>query len=308
MKTFVFSLFIFVLFLPRAGAWGGRGHTIVCEASIYLIKDRDLKSFLLDRAYILNHLCLVPDVYWRGLQGDAKVGNSTHFLNHEKLLGKMSDAPLNYKEALARLPKTLNQNQKVLELGSSWWRADQFFRRAVLAGKDKSAENFLINIGLMGHFIADNGVAFHVVEDFDGRKTGQSGLHEFYESRVPSILGPKLLSLVVASAEKEKIITQDLLPALRELAVSSLNDVPFLVKSDPVLRRSFTKEAAIRKLPEDVVNLWKPVIIKALGRSAALMARSIEEAYRQSGKPDFKDSYVKFPLTPEFIQPDYFDL
>jgi hypothetical protein len=200
----------------------------------------------------------------------------------------------------------MDQNQKLKELGSNWWRAEQFFRLALQGGKNKNPEFFLINVGLMGHFIADNGVAFHVVEDYDGRKTGHSGLHDFYESYIPSLLGSDLLSKVVRSAQNEKIYNTDFLVSMRRLAAESFKDVSYLLETDPVTTKSFTEKPANRKSGEEIITLWEPVIVKAMGRSAALMAIAMEEAYRQSNKPVFNEVYVKFPLMPEYVEPDYF--
>ncbi len=306
MRLIGICLLLTTLFSSKAHAWGNRGHTLVCEASIYLVKDKNLKSFLLKKSQMLNHLCLVPDIFWRGLYPQSMIGNSTHYINHEKLNVSIGLVPLKYQDALAKLPKSLSMKEKAKELGSNWWRAEQFFRRAISEGKKKSAENFLINVGLMGHFVADNGVPFHVTEDFDGRKIGHSGLHDFYETHVPSLLGPEALEKIVASARNEKLGNADILLSMRQLASEAFKDVKFLIKTDPVKEKSFSKKSAIRHLDGSILLLWEPIIVKAMGRSAALLAHSIEEAYNRSGKPLFGESYFPFPLTPDYVEPDFF--
>jgi len=44
----------------------------------------------------------------------------------------------------------------------------------------------------MGHYIGDLHVPLHTTSNYDGQKTGQSGLHAFWESRIPELLNESL--------------------------------------------------------------------------------------------------------------------
>jgi hypothetical protein len=44
----------------------------------------------------------------------------------------------------------------------------------------------------LGHYVADAHVPLHTSSNYDGQKTGQGGLHSFWESRIPEILGNRL--------------------------------------------------------------------------------------------------------------------
>ncbi len=48
----------------------------------------------------------------------------------------------------------------------------------------------------MGHYIGDLHVPLHTTSNYDGQKTGQSGLHAFWESRIPELLNESLEELV----------------------------------------------------------------------------------------------------------------
>ena len=44
----------------------------------------------------------------------------------------------------------------------------------------------------LGHYIGDAHVPLHTTSNYDGQKTGQTGLHSFWESRIPEILDSAL--------------------------------------------------------------------------------------------------------------------
>jgi len=44
----------------------------------------------------------------------------------------------------------------------------------------------------MGHYIGDLHVPLHTTSNYDGQKTGQTGLHAFWESRIPELLNEAL--------------------------------------------------------------------------------------------------------------------
>ena len=55
-------VFLLTAALPlSAHAWGGRGHDAICEASAFLVKDKNLKEFFKFRSHTLGHLCNSPD-------------------------------------------------------------------------------------------------------------------------------------------------------------------------------------------------------------------------------------------------------
>jgi hypothetical protein len=44
----------------------------------------------------------------------------------------------------------------------------------------------------MGHYIGDLHVPLHTTSNYDGQKTGQTGLHAFWETRIPELLNEEL--------------------------------------------------------------------------------------------------------------------
>lgn len=299
-----FLLLLMILSSPdRVYGWGARSHSAVCEASTFLISHEELRKTLIPLGYVLTHLCLIPDTDWKNDTELGMRGSATHYFNSGKSGHALNDVPLKYSEIL----KTgITHDQ----LGSSWWRAEQFYRRAIQNGKKNEVPKMIHDLGLMGHFIADNSNTFHIHDDFDGFSSGHGGIHDYYETLVPALYGPDFVASIHEEAKKiaaEKpafLQTEDLILAMKLLAIDAQKDQDFLFKTDPILKPSTGKTPALRKDPEAVKEIWKPVILRSLARSALLQAKFIDLAYRISGTPRLKTT-MRFPFRMPYVEPDY---
>jgi hypothetical protein len=337
-------------FLSTAKAWGNRGHATVCEAAIFLMQQKNLRSYLQLRPNMIGYVCNVPDVYWKGLgPAVSRVGNPTHYINAEVLGLPLSKVPLDYHSIVTEFTGKKNAFKEgtlssiPTELGSNWWRADQFYRRAVDAGKkmkaapiplvlnpeknddtdfNKAAYDMMVNLALIGHFVGDNGQPMHVTADHDGYYAGHGGLHSYFEDAIVAAQDGQLLSKVIRRGEKfqaeashvDFLKEKTVLEKMRALAVVSVKDLPKLYKLDPVLEKSVMakdkvdRHSAKRKPAEEVYKKFEPLLVTELARSATLLAQLWDQAYVEAGSPDFASyrSY-KYPFTPEFVTPDYYD-
>ncbi len=349
---FLLGLVLFAVSLldSKALAWGGRGHHTICSAATFLVKEEGLKEFLRSRPHVMGHLCNIPDIYWKSLGSDvSKLGNPAHFIDVEITGLKLKDVPTDYKQVVSQFtgkPNALNKDKTIFsvptEFGSLWWRADQFMRRATgletewkaaalpANSKEEQDENlafnkntysFILNLGLMGHFVGDASQPFHGTADYDGYAVGHGGIHSFFEETGVSVIGSDLEDRVVKAAKKlrgkaaylKQKTTIEKMKGLSELALA---DVPLVIAADPVKKPSSTKSekgmeiriAAERADIKTVSKKFEPIIIQGMSRSAALLAQLWDEAYVSVGRPNLAAyKAYKYPLTPEFVAPDYFE-
>jgi hypothetical protein len=354
-------LILFSILSANAWAWGGRGHHTICSAAVFLVKDEGLRDFLKNRPHMMGHLCNVPDFYWKSLGGDvAKLGNPAHFIDVEITGLKVSDVPLDYKKMIHDFtgkPNHVHKEKTIFsvpaEFGSLWWRADQFFRRATSLEKDwkkatppanskeeqddnlaynKDAFEFIVNLGLMGHFVGDASQPFHASVDYDGYMSGHGGIHAFYEDAAVSAIGPQLELRIVEAGEKFRdaaagkdkeakkavpfLTAKTVIEKMKALSEISVSEVPAVLAIDPVKKPSEVKAErgmeirtpAQRDDIKTVAAKFEPMIIQQMARSASLLATLWDEAYVKVGKPKLTayKSY-KYPFTPEFVVPDYID-
>lgn len=347
LKFLLLGLFVFCT-QEKTFAWGGRGHDSICQAAVFLVKNPNLKDYLMSKPQIMGHLCNVPDIYWKSLTDDArKLGDPTHFIDVEILGVKINEVPTDYQKIIDAYTGSENKFQdgsKIFsvpkELGSVWWRVDQFQRRAIEEGKkaksstapngskEEQNENLpfndafykmMVNMGLMGHFVGDASQPFHSTTDYDGYAANQGGIHSYYEEAVVAQFGPDLISRIVKKASslkstaflKQKTVVEKM-RAFSELAV---NDIKAVLKADPVTKPSVLKiekgmslkTAAERQPPSVGLKRFEKLIVEEMARSSLLLAHLWDAAYTEAGEPPTKayKSY-RYPLTPDFVTPDYF--
>ena len=72
------------------------------------------------------------------------------------------------------------------------WHIPIVYQRLVQAFLKKDTLQIIKLSAELGHYVADSHVPLHTSSNYDGQKTGQGGLHSFWESRIPEILGNQL--------------------------------------------------------------------------------------------------------------------
>lgn len=337
--------------LPQKSfAWGARGHSSICQAAVFLVKSQNLKEYLQNKPDMMGHLCNVPDIYWKSLSDEArKYGDPGHFMDVEIIGVKVKDIPTDYKSIVEKYTGSDNkikEGAKIFnvpnELGSNWWRADQFYRRAAEEGKklktltppsnskeeqdenfeyNKAFYNMIVNLGLMGHFVGDNGQPYHTTSDYDGYAVGHGGIHAYFEDSSVAYFGPDLVARIVTRAKSVKtapfLKDGTVIEKMRTLGEISNNEMKIITKLDPVIKPSTMKSEkgmnlrtpAERKPASVGFKKFESHIVQEMARSAALLAQLWDQIYVEAGEPAMKayKSY-KYPLTPDFVMPDYYEI
>lgn len=356
--TLVMTL-ITPLFMPqKSPAWGGRGHDSICQAAVHLVKNQNLKDYLSNKPQIMGHLCNIPDTHWRSLPRDmTKHGDPTHYINPETLGLTVKDIPTDLKKLSDKYTgtdPTENNLEKdsakpyrkivsvPLDMGTNWWRADQFYRLAIENGKklkdspaptnkseqqnenlpyNKAAYEMLIAMGVMGHFVGDNAQPLHISSDYDGYAANSGGIHAYYEDACVAEFGPNLQALIVKKAQQLKSLkfitaptTVEKMKALGEISLSEAKDI---FKLDPItspstlkLEKGMSLKTEAKRQPPSVgQKRFEKLIVVQMARASLLLAKLWDEIYEKSGKPELKayKSYL-YPLKPDFIMPDYYDV
>jgi hypothetical protein len=343
------AIFLTVSFGSQALSWGGRGHDTICETAAFLVEEPGLKAFLKSRSHTMGHLCNLPDIQWRSIV-DANVkasGDPTHYVEPDILGLKPTQTSTDIKKLQlewAGKNRVDEPNKKIFqltrEMGSLWWRVDQFMRlKSQLkegfaksqppANKQEEQNDqlpfnqhtyqFMVYAGLMGHFVGDASMPYHNTINFDGYKNGHGGIHAYYEEQSVSENGTELENKVYQAAKKFKIAKwkNSKLSTIEKLQIFSeeaLADQKEIEKLDPIIKKSELKiengmnlrTPAERKDASVGAKKFEPLIVKQLAKSSVMLAHLWDEAYRSVGKPELaKYKSYRYPLTADFIYPDY---
>lgn len=296
----------------------------------------------------MGHLCNIPDIYWKSLGPEVrKAGDSTHYFNAEKIGLKLEEVPVDYKKLIEQFtgkPNKMNESQTLFsvpeDVGSMWWRTDQFARLATEAGKkvkestapkgfkeeqdeklpyNEAAHKMITYMGLMGHYIGDMGQPFHNTSDHDGFAANHGGIHAYYEEAVVAQIDGNLMSNIIKDAKGLKApkftMQKTVIDNCRELSLLSFADIKSVLKADSVIKPSSividkgmsNKKYAERKPASETYPKFEKLITRQMARSALLLAHVWDQIYEDAGKPNLKSyrSYL-YPFTPDFVKPDYY--
>jgi hypothetical protein len=322
MKNLPFPTAVLSLALlgsPPAFAWGDRGHHLICEAATHLVKNEDLRKFLLPRGDTMGHLCTVPDIYWKDLGSLRKDGDPAHYLNPEKLGKTIATMPLVFREV--EQAKNDRGDPVGHSAGSLWWRANQFVERAVEDGKKAAGSpvptergqqqdydfpynaavyGMMVNMGLLGHFVGDASMPFHNTADYDGKDAGHGGIHYHYEEASVAYYPLSLIADVGNAGGKMKHDYRrgTVIERMQRLSQRAVAEVPAVLKADVIKPE--------RAKPEKAAAAFKRLIYREMSDSTAQLAAFWDEIYERAGKPDLSAyrSY-RYPFKPDFVAPDY---
>lgn len=339
MKWFSVGLLgaVFLLLTSdRSFAWGERGHHVICEVATRLVESEELSRFLQGRGHMSGHVCNIPDIHWKSHPENANEIDASHFMDPENLNYKISEVPLDLNRIASE--KSKSKAELAVELGTLWWRAEQFYRAAVDGVKlaknasfpdkeeyqsktnpyNRGIFEFVTNISLMGHFVGDASMPYHNTADYDGWERGRGGIHAYYESMSVSAMDLGLVSNVFeqATAIKKKTralkmkLNRSVVEMIKDLSVQSAGEIVQVEALDKILSPSDkeTKTYAKRPSVEQGAKVFKKLICSQLARSSLLLATFWEKAWEEGGKVSFKGyrSY-QYPVAPQIVPLDYLD-
>ena len=66
---------------------------------------------------------------------------------------------------------------------------------------DKDMKAILRHASDLGHYVGDAHVPLHTTDNYNGQKTGQTGIHAFWETSIPELLAEDDFNLIVGKAE-----------------------------------------------------------------------------------------------------------
>jgi hypothetical protein len=77
----------------------------------------------------------------------------------------------------------------------------QIYKRLVKAFQEKDVEKILKLSSDIGHYIGDAHVPLHTTKNYNGQLSNQTGIHAFWESRIPELFAEQDFDFVVGHAE-----------------------------------------------------------------------------------------------------------
>lgn len=167
-------LFLFLVFLPLTliFSWGEEGHKLISKKAMTLLPD-EISGFIQWQNYITEH-SVDPDKR----RNMDKTEDPKHFIDidfyPEFMKGKMIE---DKNELIKEYGDTT-----VVKMGLLPWATIDTYQNLVNALKEKNRNKALLYASDLGHYVADGHQPLHTVMNYNGKMTGQKGIHFRYES------------------------------------------------------------------------------------------------------------------------------
>jgi hypothetical protein len=262
---------------PVSG-WGFDPHRFVTSSAIDLLPPAIRPFYDKHRVYLVEH-SIDPDL-WRNAGFEQEPPN--HFLDLDAYGAyPFAALPRDYGEAVAKFGK-----EKVDAMGTVPWRTAEMFDRLVKAFEEQKAglsgyalEDVKFLSAVLAHYVGDAHVPFHAVVDYDGRATGQHGIHSRFES--------ELFRRYEASLRLSPPPLRPI-PSARDFVFDTLLEgsqlVPAILDAD---RRAVEgKELYDDEYFDRFLASVKPVLERRLAESASAIASILAAAWERGGKPE----------------------
>ena len=180
------------LVLPLTGwCWGFYAHKKINRIAVFLLPPEMLVLYKKQLSFIEEH-AVDPDK--RRYQ--VKEEGPRHYIDMDQYgPAPYLSLPRGWKQAVAECGEdSLNRYGIV-----PWWIETMLYRLTQAFIK-KDLFSILKLSAELGHYISDAHVPLHACSNHNGQKTGQRGIHGFWESRIPELLAESDWDFMVGKA------------------------------------------------------------------------------------------------------------
>ncbi len=166
------------LLLTLCASWGFYAHKQINRFAVFTLPSEMIGFYKRNMAFIVEH-SVDPD---KRRYTDPAEG-TRHFLDTERYGSAPFDSiPLKWTDAVAKYSAdTLNT------YGTLPWQIEKTYYALVKAFRQCDSSRILHTSANLSHYIADAHVPLHVTQNYNGQLTGQTGIHSFWESRLPEL-------------------------------------------------------------------------------------------------------------------------
>ena len=180
IMKFRISLFgIGVLLTMFCSSWGFFGHKTINRLAVFTLPE-PLIGFYKQNIDFITDQATAPDKRRYSDPNEAP----RHYidLDHYEQNLPIDTMPLFWKEAAQKYTEDTLKAYGIVP-----WHINWKMKELTQAFKDNNKDKLLRLSADIGHYIADAHVPLHSTENYDGKMTGQDGIHGFWESRLPEL-------------------------------------------------------------------------------------------------------------------------
>ncbi|SOD15187.1 zinc dependent phospholipase C family protein [Pedobacter xixiisoli] len=188
MKKLPLYLSLFVA-LILGSSWGFFAHKRINQLAIFTLPEGMIGFYKNNHKYITEH-AVDPDKRRYADTAEAP----RHYLDVENYETHIDSIPEKWNEAVNKYGA-----KKIAKDGMVPWQIQRTYYNLIRAFKEKDSLKILRYSADLGHYIGDAHVPLHTTANHNGQLTNQTGIHGFWESRIPELFA-KDYNLLVGKA------------------------------------------------------------------------------------------------------------
>jgi hypothetical protein len=183
MKKLFFTISLVIIifaFSVELTGWGFWGHQRINQKAVYCLPQPLLQFYKANIDFITKH-AVDPDMRRYADPEEAP----RHYIDLDRYGDHPFDSlPHNWKEAIAKIGEDTLKAHGIVP-----YHIQIMLYRLTNAFKEKNEYKILKYSAEIGHYIGDAHVPLHCTRNYNGQLTGQHGIHGFWESRIPELMG-----------------------------------------------------------------------------------------------------------------------
>ena len=286
----LFLFFFFLLLSRSCFCWGFYAHKKINYYAVFLLPPEMLVLYKPHIDFIAEH-AVDPDKrrYAVPAESPRHYIDIDHYDNY-----RFDSLPRKWKDAVAKYSEDSLDAYGILP----WW-LQTMLNRLTGAFKEKNQAKILICSAEIGHYLADAHVPLHATSNHNGQQTGQTGIHGFWESRIPELLAEKEWDFFIGKAAYIKNPAEFIWQRVLESAAASDTVLRYekeLTKNFPVDQKySFEQKNGLTvrqyssAFSKKYNNGLHGMIERRMRQSIYAVASFWYTAWVNAGQPDLKN-------------------
>lgn len=176
----------------NAFCWGFFGHRQINYHAVFLLPPEMIRFYKTNIQYLADHATDPDKRRYAVLEEGPR-----HYIDMDRYgIFPFADLPKNWEKAKEKYSEDSLQSHGI----APWW-IQVMYRRLIKAFKDNDAKAILKTSSDLGHYLGDIHVPLHTSSNHNGQKTGQTGIHGFWESRLPEMFANEQYDMVIGKAQ-----------------------------------------------------------------------------------------------------------
>jgi len=171
-------LLLIILVWISCSSWGFFAHRQINRMAVFILPGDMIRFYKNNILYITEH---AVDADKRRYSDTAEAPR--HFIDADRYGKNPFDSiPQKWTDAELKFTSSL-----LMENGIIPWQIERTYHSLVKAFKERDSIRILRLSADLGHYVSDAHVPLHTTENYNGQLSGQTGIHGFWESRLPEL-------------------------------------------------------------------------------------------------------------------------